>query len=283
MRGYGDSDKPKGVDRYSMNYLVGDLVGVVLALGESKAILVGHDWGAQIVWTAAMIRPDVFYAVCGMSVTFSGKVPMLPEGLTIMDLYKSAAGPDRQYYRVYFQQIGVAEKELEKDVRKSVLGLLYTLSGDIVSDRVQNACFDGFFPANSSILDSFVVPEKLPSWLTEKDLEFYIAEFKKSGFTGGLNYYRNINALSELFSPYQGRKLTQPSCYIAGSLDMVGMNTLEKISEMKENHMDLRECLLIEGAGHWIQQERVDQVNETLLRFLKSVKDDAEKQILSKF
>jgi pimeloyl-ACP methyl ester carboxylesterase len=153
-----------------MNYLVGDLVGVVLALGESKAILVGHDWGAQIVWIAAMIRPDVFYAVCGMSITFSGKVPMLPEGLTIMDLYKSAAGPDRQYYRVYFQQIGVAEKELEKDVRKSVLGLLYTLSSDIVRDQVQNVCFDGFFPANSSMLDSFVVPEKLPEWLTEKDL-----------------------------------------------------------------------------------------------------------------
>jgi pimeloyl-ACP methyl ester carboxylesterase len=271
MRGYGGTSKPAEVGAYSLNHLVGDVVGVVHALGETEAVVVGHDWGAPVAWFSALLRPDVFRAVCGMSVPFGGPIPALPEGVTVNDLMRMNAGPERDYYRLFFQTPGVAEADLEADVRRSVLGFLYLISGDIVADGVVPACTDGHFPAGQTLSQQFVLPERLPSWLTEADVDFYTAELTASGFRGGLNWYRNINALPGILAPFQGRTITQPSCYVGGTLDLIAGNTPDAIEAMRAALPDLRGCTLLEGAGHWIQQERADEVTALLLGFLASL------------
>jgi pimeloyl-ACP methyl ester carboxylesterase len=271
MRGYGGSSKPAAVGAYSLNHLVGDVVGVVHALGEREAVVVGHDWGAPVAWFSALLRPDVFRAVCAMSVPFTGVIPALPDGVTIGDLMRVNAGPERDYYRLFFQEPGVAEADLEADVRRSALGFLYLISGDIVADGVAEACSDGHFPAGQTLSEQFVLPDRLPPWLTEADVAFYTAELTASGFRGGLNWYRNIDALPGILAPFQGRTIMQPSCYVGGTLDLIAGNTPEAIAGMRTALPDLRVCRMIEGAGHWIQQERAPEVTEVLLGFLASL------------
>jgi pimeloyl-ACP methyl ester carboxylesterase len=152
-----------------------------------------------------------------------------------------------------------------------VLGFLYLISGDIVADGVVPACTDGHFPAGQTLSQQFVLPERLPSWLTEADVDFYTAELTASGFRGGLNWYRNINALPGILAPFQGRTITQPSCYVGGTLDLIAGNTPDAIEAMRAALPDLRGCTLLEGAGHWIQQERADEVTALLLGFLASL------------
>src|SRR5690242_15952023 len=128
MRGYGRTSKPAAIDAYAMNYLVGDVVGAVQALGAPSAVIVGHDWGAPVAWFAALMRPDVFPAVAALSVPLIAPMASLPEGVDLNDVMRATAGPDRDYYRLYFQGPGVAEAEVERDVDRVVRGFLYTIS-----------------------------------------------------------------------------------------------------------------------------------------------------------
>ncbi|MEL7210758.1 MAG: alpha/beta hydrolase, partial [Actinomycetota bacterium] len=130
MRGYGLTDAPQDIDRYTIHHLIGDVVGVINGLGAERAVVVGHDWGAPVAWNAGLVRPDLVRAVGALSVPFLPPIGGLPDGVNVNDLMKAAAGPDRHYYRLYFQEPGLAESELEADVRRSVLGFLYLISGD---------------------------------------------------------------------------------------------------------------------------------------------------------
>jgi pimeloyl-ACP methyl ester carboxylesterase len=270
MRGYGSTSQPADIGAYTISHLVGDVVGAVAALGERQAVVVGHDWGAPVAWFAALMRPDVFRAVAALSVPYIPPIGALPEGMTMNDVMRvNAAG--RDYYRLYFQEPGVAEADLEADVERSVLGFLYTISGDIVADGVHQIGWDGHFPQGEKVTDQLVVPEQLPSWLTAEDLAFYVGELSRSGFRGGLNYYRNINALPGILAPFIGATIDQPALYLGGELDLIAGNTPEALAALPSTVPGLRRVEVLPGAGHWLQQERPDEVNAALVEFLSEI------------
>ena len=269
MRGYGSSSAPTAVEAYSLSSLVGDVVGVVNALGADTAVVVGHDWGAPVAWYSALMRPDLFRAVAALSVPYIAPMTV-PNGQAINDLQRAAAG-DRQYYRLFFQEPGVAEAVLEADVDRSVRGFLYTISGDIVRDGIHRSGWDGHFPADQGFAEQLVVPEELPPWLTEEDVAFYVAELSASGFRGGLNVYRNVNALPAMLGPFAGSAVRQPALYLWGEHDVIAGNTAQTIMGLPEAVPGLRGAHMFADAGHWLQQERPTEVNTALVDFLGSL------------
>jgi pimeloyl-ACP methyl ester carboxylesterase len=270
MRGYGQTSKPAAVSAYSLSHLVGDVVGVVAALGEHQAVVVGHDWGAPVAWYSALMRPDVFRAVVALSVPYIPPIVGLPEGVTIGDLMRAnAAG--RDYYRLYFQEPGVAEADLEADISRSVLGFMYTISGDIVADGIHDSGWDGHFPMGETVTQQLVVPETLPPWLSKDDLAFYVEELSRAGFRGGLNWYRNIDALPTLLAPFVGATIDQPALYLGGELDMIAGNTPDALAALPAVVPGLRTMEMFPGAGHWLQQERAAEVSTALVTFLRSL------------
>lgn len=268
MRGYGLTDAPQDIDRYTIHHLIGDVVGVINGLGVDNAVVVGHDWGAPVAWYAGLTRPDLIRAVGALSVPYLTPVGGLPDGVNVNDLMKMAAGPDRNYYRLYFQEPGKAEAELEADVRHSMLGLLYVISGDALANGDLDAPFDGHFPADERLVDQLIVPSTLPPWLTEADVDFYVEEITRTGFRGGLNWYRNIYRLPGALAPWVGATIKNPTFYMGGATDMIAGNTPEAIEAMQAALPDLRHCQILDGAGHWLQQERPDEVSQALLAFL---------------
>src|SRR3954447_1504186 len=270
MRGYGSTSQPADIGAYTVSHLVGDVVGTVAALGEPRAVVVGHDWGAPIAWFSALMRPDMFLAVAALSVPYLPPIGALPEGVTLNDVMRANAS-GRDYYRLYFQEPGVAEADLEADLERSVLGFLYTISGDIVADGVHTVGWDGHFPLGESVTDQLVVPDKLPAWLSAEDLAFYVGELRGSGLRGGLNYYRNINALPAILAPFVGATIEQPALYLGGELDLIAGNTPEALAALPAAVPGLRRLEIYPGAGHWLQQERPDEVNAALVEFLRGL------------
>jgi pimeloyl-ACP methyl ester carboxylesterase len=270
MRGYGGTTQPTDIGAYTVNHLVGDVVDVVRALGESSAVVVGHDWGAPIAWWSALMRPDMFRAVAGMSVPYLAPIEGLPTGVTMNDVMTMVAA-GREYYRLYFQEPGRADAELDADVRHSLLGFMYTISGDVLADGVMAEPFDGHFAAGERFVDQFRIPVQLPAWLTEDDVQHYVDGLTRTGFFGGVSWYRNINAIPAILAPFLGRTVHQPAFYIGGDTDMIAGNTPDSIEAMRLALPDLRHCELLPGAGHWIQQERPTEVTAALLQFLRSL------------
>lgn len=270
MRGYGSTTQPKDINAYTVSHLVGDVVGVVNALEEQTAVVVGHDWGAPVAWWSALMRPDLFRAVAGMSVPYLAPFGGLPEGVTMNDLMRAMAA-GRDYYRLYFQEPGVAEGEMDADPRRGMLGMLYSISGDIVRDGIHQQGWDGLFTMGERFIDQLVLPAQLPPWLTQADVDYYVGEVSRAGFFGGINWYRNINAIPAILAPFLGSTIRRPSFYIGGELDLIAGNTPDAIEAMKAALPDLRHCELLPGAGHWIQQERPSEVNAALLSFLRSL------------
>ncbi len=258
QRGYGQSDAPPAVDAYTQLHLVGDLIGLLDGLGESTAVIVGHDWGAPVAWNAAALRPDRFRAVVGMSVPFYGiQRSTAPPTAGMAELAR-----DRFVYILYFQEPGVAEAELEADVRATLRRMMYSISGDIPESRFWNR------PVGSTFLDTTIEPDSLPAWLSDDDLDVFTAEFERSGFRGGLNYYRNIDRNAELMAPFAGRTVEQPAMFIGGDRDIVLGATPETVERMRGVVPGLRRIEWLAGCGHWLQQERPADVNRLLLEFL---------------
>ena len=261
MRGYGGTTAPDDPTAYTVLHLVGDMVELVKQLGEKQAVIVGHDWGAPVAWNSAMLRPDVFRAVVGMSVPFSPAGPV-----NLLDSLKKAG--IHTFYMQYFQTPGVAEKELERDVAMSIRRMNYSGSGD-GPDRVAF----GVLEPNQGFLDNLVDPKTLPSWLSPEDVDYFVAEFSRTGFRGGLNWYRNITRSWELLAPWRGVVIRQPSMFIAGERDDVLKfpSSKPQIANFSNTLLDLRGCHILEGAGHWVQRERASVVNELLISFVKSL------------
>ena len=261
MRGYGSTQAPEPIDQYTLLHLVGDMAELVKALGESHAVIVGHDWGAPVAWHAAQWRPDLFHAVCGMSVPFTppGYVDVLTalEKMGITD-----------FYLQYFQKPGVAEAELQKDIRNSLRRLYFAASGDHEEKG------KGFARVTTgALLGNTVDPPKLPAWLSEADLDYYVQEFSRTGFRGGLNWYRNLRRNWELDAPWRGQPIRQPSLFIAGSRDGVLRFpwTQAQLDNYPKTLPGLRGSHILEGPGHWVQQERPAEVNKLLIEFLKAL------------
>ena len=269
MRGYGETDRPEAIEAYTIFHLVGDMVGLLDALGADRAAIVGHDWGAPVAWHAALLRPDRFRAVAALSVPFRPRGPARPT--TVMPQTEKS-----WFYQLYFQEPGVAEAELERDPRSSIRRLLYSVSGDVPRAASVDAPGDaapGMVPRAGGILSRMIDPDPLPPWLTEADIDVYANAFARAGFRGGLNWYRNIDRNWGLMAPFAGLKVNVPAVYVAGDRDLVvGFTGPERlIASLKQHVTDLRDIVMLPGCGHWTQQERPDEVNALLLRFLRGL------------
>jgi pimeloyl-ACP methyl ester carboxylesterase len=262
VRGYGGSDKPEAVEAYAIKEMCADIAGLIAALGEAQAILVGHDWGAPIVWNTALFYPDKVRAVAGLSVPHTGRGPA-PRIELFRKIYK-----DRFFYQLYFQEPGIAEAELESDVRVSLRKIYYWASGEAMRAGLR---LDK--PADARLLDGLPDPEPFPAWLTPTDLDYFVGEFKRSGFRGPLNRYRTSKLDFAQQAAVADKRIEQPAAFIAGSLDPVlrFVPGVDMIETMRARVADLRLVRLIEEAGHWVQQERPAEVNAALTMFLRGL------------
>jgi pimeloyl-ACP methyl ester carboxylesterase len=260
LRGFGGSDAPPDVDAYHVLHLVGDLVQLVAQLGEDRAILIGHDWGATLAWYAALLRPDVFPAVAALSVPF-------PKRSSTAPVATLRARGQEGFYWVYFQTPGVAEAEFERDVPLVLRKLWYASSGDAPETHRLQLMVQ---PA-AGLLDAIPAPAVLPPWLSSTDVATVAAEFERTGFRGGLNWYRNIDRNWELTEPWHAAQLRVPALFIAGSREPLLKHAAgaRALAEMSKCVPRLTAPLLIEGAGHWVQEERPTEVNAALLSFLR--------------
>jgi pimeloyl-ACP methyl ester carboxylesterase len=263
MRGYGQSDRPEAIDQFTLLHLVDDMVGVLDALGAEQAVIAGHDWGARVAWYAALLRPDRFRAVITLSVPYASSRGLVPP-TSVMPRTS-----DAQFYQLYFQRPGEAEAEFERDVRQTFLKTLASAPSITPAEGIARM----MVPRKGGFLSGWQTPSSLPAWLDETDLDFYVNEFKRAGFRGGLNWYRNIDRNWELLAAYAGAKVTVPALYMAGDRDPVvhfqGMDQV--IANLANDVPRLRGKIMLPGCGHWIQQERAPEVNIAMIDFLRQL------------
>jgi pimeloyl-ACP methyl ester carboxylesterase len=263
VRGYGRSSKPTEVESYRMLDHVADNVGVVHALGYDTAIAVGHDWGSPIAANSALVHPDVFTAVAMMS------VPYAPRGGRRPTAMMALAGGGEEFYVNYFQTPGRAEAEIEPDVRKWLAGVYSALSANSPAAADGGSTFS--IPSGAKMSDRFPPPGALPGWLTEHDLDVFAAEFERTGFTGALSRYRNVDRDWEELARWDGAPIHQPSLFIGGEADASMAWLAGAIERFPSTLPGLSGSHIIGNCGHWLQQEKPDQVNDILLAWLDQV------------
>ena len=262
MRGYGKTDKPSAVEDYDIQHVTADIAGIVEALGEKTAVLVGHDWGAIVAWNCMLLHPDRFTALVAMSVPYAGRGAQ-----SLVDSLKKTYG-DNFFYILYFQEPGIAEKEFDADPR-AILSRLYLSPGSpreapVVTDPKRAA--GGWIPRLGAA-------KVLPGWLESDDLDYYVDEFKEAGFRGGINYYRNFQRNWDTTPQLAGAQVQQPVLFIAGSLDVVirGASAEQLTALMKPVAPSLRGVKLIPNVGHWVQQESPSESNAAIVEFLRDL------------
>jgi pimeloyl-ACP methyl ester carboxylesterase len=246
MRGYGQTDRPQPVEAYDIFQLTGDIVGLVNALGAATAVIVGHDWGAWIAAYLALLRPDLFRALVLLS------VPYVPRRAMSQSEWEQQTYLGKIFYQALLRS-PAAEQILEANLRASLL-----VSGwKIVMDP-------GFVPAPR-------VPWKPPPWITDQDLDFLEAEFRRSGFTGGLNYYRSMDRNWAMTPFLDGAKIVQPALFVAGEKDGVLEFHREEFNALETNVPNLSNKVILPGVTHWTQQENPGEINRPIVDFLKSL------------
>jgi pimeloyl-ACP methyl ester carboxylesterase len=257
VRGYGGSDKPHAIEAYSMKEIAADLIGILDDAGASNAIIVGHDWGSAIAWNSALLYPARYRGVVDMSVPFLPRSPLPPT-----QLLKAAFG-ENWFYILYFQEPGKAEAEFEADVDRTMRTLLAAQPG------VEGESFTPTMkPKSAKFFDNVPPPPAtLPDWLSEEDLAYFVGEFKQAGFRGGLNRYRNMDRDWQELPQLADAKITQPAMFITGDKDPV--RTFAPAEAMKAGVPNLKDVVL--PGGHWIQQERADEVSQALIAFIKGI------------
>jgi pimeloyl-ACP methyl ester carboxylesterase len=238
MRGYGRSSAPQAVEAYDVVTLCGDMTGLLDALGEEQAIFIGHDWGANLAWQLAVLHPERVRAVAGLSVPFVPRAPAQP-----MPIMRRHLGED--FYMAWFQEPGVADEALARDVRRT-----------LTTKRQWTAQW----------AEKDDDPAEPPPWLSEQELAVYVEAFQRTGFTGGLNWYRNIDRNWELTADVAGRRVEQPALFLTGERDPV--RRFMPAEAMRGSVTDLRGEIVVPGAGHWVQQQEPEAVNAALLGFL---------------
>ena len=286
QRGYGRSSKFWKPEAYRISHLVNDVVGVVQALGEQRAVVVGHDWGAAVAWTAAWLHPEVFRGVVGLSVPFSGRgliaLPGSPFGERQPDrLHAEIAGPGQDFYQDYFGTLDRIVHELESDVRGWLRKAVWSLSGDALSQmpappegltlvemmRHSALCI----PQGQRMDARFSDTQHLPAWFTESDLNIFTGEFERSGFGGPLSFYRELTASWRSLEAQKDKPLTSPALFIGGAFDVATQWGAEAIARAAERMPAYRGTTILPGCGHWIQQERAEDTNRLLIDFLQEL------------
>ena len=268
LRGYGESGSPGRADQYTVFHAVGDLVALMDALGQTQAVVVGNDWGATIAWQAALMRPDRFRAVVALTVPMMGIAPVPPSRIFPED-------EDALFYVLYFQEPDGAEVEFGRDVRSTLRKLIFAASGEAgprkAGDGTPNPF--GMVARSQGLLAGLPDPAALPPWLSSEDFERLVAAFEASGFTGGLNYYRNLDRNWELQQANVGQTVGVPALFMIGDRDPgLAIPGMEKIiADMPSLVPKLVGSHVLPGAGHWLQQERPDEVSQLILGFLRKL------------
>ncbi|MFJ9759541.1 alpha/beta fold hydrolase [Streptomyces sp. NPDC101149] len=262
VRGYGRSSKPAATDAYRMLDLVEDNVAVVHALGEESAVVIGHDWGATIAANSALLRPEVFRAVGLLS------VPYTPRGGPRPSELFARMGGDEEFYVSYFQQPGRAEAEMEPDVRGWLAGFYAALSADTMP--APGAPDPHFVGKGGTLRDRFPVGRR-PAWLSDEELDAYAGEFERTGMTGALSRYRNMDRDWEDLADFDGAPITQPSLFIGGGMDASTTWLADAIKAYPVTLPGLVGSHLLDDCGHWIQQERPAEVNRLLTDWLAAL------------
>jgi pimeloyl-ACP methyl ester carboxylesterase len=260
QRGYGQSDKPEAIEDYDIHHLTGDLLGLLDDVGADKAVFAGHDWGSMVVGQMAMLHPARMHGVVALS------VPLLPRGpMPPVQLMRQIFA-DTFFYILYFQEPGVADADLARDPAETMTRMLagLTIPADGSVDMAGLANPDG-----GGFVDRLPRVTELPAWLSQEELDHYIAEFSRTGFTGGINWYRNFDRNWETTAHIAEAHVTIPSAFITGTADPV--NLMSPAAVMDGHALDHRGNTFVEGAGHWVQQEAPDEVNAVMLSFLSSL------------
>ena len=256
LRGHGESEVTPNVREYSLFQHAGDIRSLIDHLGEKEAVIMGHDWGANIAWLMPMIYPEVIKALAALSIPFYPE-PRDPEKMK--NYFK-----DKFSFMGYFQKPGAAESEFEEDPQRFYRLFLYVFSGDAPEGTIDSLFANK--PADAKLLDGFPDPTELPSWLSQEEINYYADAYKKTGLTGTLNFYRNVYEDYPLLKEAYKNKLTQPVLFIGG-----GEEAAVKYGDfeaMKNALPGLRDIIIFEGCGHYIQQEKTAEVNKALIKFL---------------
>jgi pimeloyl-ACP methyl ester carboxylesterase len=263
MRGYGESDKPVDVDDYDITHVAADLVGILDALGEETAILVGHDWGAIVAWSTVLLHPSRFTALIAMSVPYGGRVAQSP-----IQSWRETFGENFFYILYHNEPGGVAEAEYDADPR-GLISRLYLSPG---APRQPATITDAHRSAGGWI-GRLGAAKELPDWLRQEDLDYVVSQFENAGFRGGINYYRNFHRNWEITEHLEGATIKVPVLFIAGSRDSViaGADEERLTATISRAADDLRGVILISEIGHWVQQEAPDEVNQAISDFLTAI------------
>ena len=250
---------PPEISDYNVRELCADIDGLAKALGHDEFTVIGHDWGCLVAWNTALLHPDTCKAVMGLSVPFwrFGPESVNPPGMD-----------DQFWYIRYFQKPGVAEAEFEADLERTLRTFYVGASGDADGNFMDQLKF----PKTTPMLEILPPPpEELPSWLSRADLDYYLEEYRASGFRGPINWYRNIPTNNALTPELDGARFTQPAAFAAGTADPVLLFDPNWRERFEAAFDDLRFLEMIEGAGHWVQQEKAEETTASMLRFLQGL------------
>ncbi|XP_039115095.1 epoxide hydrolase A-like [Dioscorea cayenensis subsp. rotundata] len=255
LRGYGDTDSPSAISSYSIFHLVGDIIALIAILGQAQVFVVGHDWGALVAWHLCLFRPDKVKALVNLSVAYMPRNPAIKP----VDYYRSIYGDD--YFVCRFQEPGVIEAEFGRVSTKRVIKKFYTLR-DPAGIFIPK---EGWISPN----DEF----SLPNWISEEDIDYFGNKFEKSGWSGGLNYYRCLNSNWELTEPWTGAQIKVPTKFIVGDLDLTyhypGIQDYIHKGGFKHDVPLLEEVVVMKGVAHFIQQEKAHEITQHILDFIK--------------
>jgi pimeloyl-ACP methyl ester carboxylesterase len=264
MRGYGGADRPAETEAYGVLDLVGDMVDLVRAQGETRCVVVGHDWGAAVAWHCALTRPDLFTAVAALSVPFQPRRPKGPPTAAMAALSKRAGLGDLYISRF---QAADAHEAFDADPRTALRKMFHAYDGATPDDRQSS----GFIPEGRDFLSTVPDDAALPPWMGEAHFEDYVAAFAAGGFRGPLDWYRCLDLNWAQTAFLQDARIRVPAAFLVGERDPVRRYAGAHEAAMKDWIPDLRVQRVLPGAGHWIQQERPEEVNAFLLDFLRGL------------
>ena len=254
QRGYCQTSAPADVREYTMLHLTGDVIALMDALGSERAVVAGHDWGAPVAWHTALFRPDRVRGVIGLSVPYRPRGSAPPIATLRQHLGDG-------FYMVYFQAPGVADAELGRDPAVTFRRVLCSLAGEGTPMTL--------IPRGGGFLDAAVEPDGLPGWLTQQDIDTFIEQYAEAGFTGPLNWYRNLDRNWELTAAWQHAPIRVPALFVAGDRDPV--LTFVSTDGLETFLPNLTKSVLLPGCGHWVQQERPAEVTAAILEFLAAL------------
>ena len=259
QRGYGGSSRPDAIEAYNIHELTADMVGLLDDVGAERAVWIGHDWGAAVVWNAPLLHPGRVAAVAARSVPATPRSHVAPT-----KAWRKRFG-ENFFYILYFQEPGVADAELDADPARTMRRMM----GGLRASGDHSAALRMVAPGPEGFVDRLPETDRLPGWLSQDELDHYVGEFSRTGFTGGLNWYRNFDRNWETTPELAGAKISVPCLFIGGTADPVlSFTRSDRASEVISGPYHQ---VMIDGAGHWLQQERPDEVNATLLEFLNGL------------